>query len=146
LLKGVGVGRLVDMNYVGEDLSQIHVNAMIKFPFDLTQEVAKDSELVNVEKELLADAFEQSLERVFEVEVVAKGQFYELSDEKLHCVVLCLEVGCVEARILRGPYLKCEILGLCSCFCLIQCPLHLCNKYLWHYGFYYLFNEKTPHQ
>jgi len=38
------------MDYVWEDLGQVHVYAVVKFPLDLAEKIAKDGELVDVEQ------------------------------------------------------------------------------------------------
>lgn len=46
------------MNDVWEDLGQIHVDAVFELPFNLTQKITKDSDLINVQEKFFANASE----------------------------------------------------------------------------------------
>jgi hypothetical protein len=73
MLESDAVCGLIDMYDVGEYLSEIIVNVMIKFPIDLAEEISIQYKFIDVDEELLADAFEQSLEGILQIVLPAEG-------------------------------------------------------------------------
>lgn len=59
LFEGVGVSGFVDVDDVGKHLGQTAVNVMVKFPFNLAQEIPVNDKLIDIDQQLLADAFEK---------------------------------------------------------------------------------------
>ena len=60
LLESGGVGRLIDVDDVGKNFSQIAVNVVVEFPFDLAQKVPVNQELIAVNQQFFTDALHQS--------------------------------------------------------------------------------------
>lgn len=58
MLEYDGIGGLIDMNDVGEDLSKVIVDIVIELPIGLAEEVPIKHELIDIYEQLLAYALE----------------------------------------------------------------------------------------
>jgi hypothetical protein len=86
---------------IGEYFSKTAVDVVVKFPFDLAQEISVEHQLVNIDQQLLADAFEKAFQRVLQIVFPAEGFLHEALDEVLHSMEFSLQVASIELRVSR---------------------------------------------
>lgn len=99
LLDSIDICRLVDMYDIGEYFSKTAVDVVVKFPFDLTEEISVEDQLVNIDQQLLADTFEKTFQRVLQIVFPAEGFLHEALDEVLHSMEFSLQVSSVELGV-----------------------------------------------
>lgn len=109
VLEHHGVGGLVDVDDVGEDLREVVVDVVVEAPVGLAQEVPVEHELVDVDQQLLADALQQPLQRVLQVVLPAEGLPHDAPDQLLDRVELGLQVARVELGVGGGGDLEHEV-------------------------------------